>query len=480
MSVLMVMTNNGEDHFLDRAAIENLRSCLAGELLTIGDDGYEEARQVWNGMIDKRPALIARCRNTDDVITTVNFVRHNNVLLAVRGGGHNVAGFATCDGGLVIDLSLMNRVQVNPQTLTVRVGGGAKLGDLDQATQEYGLAIPAGVVSDTGVAGLTLGGGLGWLRSKYGLTCDNMIAAEVVTADGRLVLASETENEDLFWGLRGGGGNFGIVTTFEFQAHFVGPQVWFTAAFHDGRHMKEALQFYRHYTATAPDEVSILAACGHFPPGAEMFPEEVHGLPFVLFVGMYAGLAAEGQRVMQPLRDFHQPLVDFSGVMPYVEAQQFYDEDYPARELRYYWKSLNLTDLSDAAIQVIVEYTMKQPSPLTTTDIWHIGGAIRRLSEDDSAFVGRHVPFLFTAEANWALPGDDEINIAWAREYIQAMSRFSDGSQYFNFPGFNEEGEQAIRATFGVKYDQLVALKNKYDPHNLFRLNQNIKPTALS
>ena len=471
----MIVTKNVD---LTEAQIQSFAGALHGELIRSGDAAYDEARAVWNGMINKRPTLIARCADAADVVASVNFARENGLLLSVRGGGHNVAGYATNDGGLVIDLSPMNEVLVDPEARTARVGGGAKLGDVDRATQGYGLAVPAGVVSDTGVAGLTLSGGLGWLRNKYGLTCDNLISAEVVVADGRLVKASTSENSDLFWGLRGGGGNFGVVTSFEFRAYPVGPEVWFTAAFHDGRHMKEALQFYRDFSAAAPDEVSTLAVCGYFPPGAEIFPEAVHGLPFVLMVGMYAGSAEEGQKVMQPLQNFRQPLVDFSGITTFVEVQQFFDEDYPSGELRYYWKSANLPELSDAAIERIVEYALAQPSPLTTTDIWHIGGAIRRVDENDAAFVGRQVPFLFNVEANWADPQDDETNIAWAREFVETMGEFSDGSRYFNFPGFDEEGDAALQGTFGSKYKRLVTLKNKYDPTNLFRLNSNIKPSV--
>lgn len=453
-------------------------SRLTGELIRPGDEAYDDARAVWNGMIDRHPALIARCVNTDDVIAAVHFAREHSLLLSVRGGGHNVAGYATNDGGLVIDLSPMNQVQVNPQARVVRVGGGATLGDLDRATQAYGLVVPAGVVSDTGVAGLTLSGGYGWLRNKHGLTCDNLIGAEVVTADGQLLRASEDEHSDLLWGLRGGGGNFGVVTTFEFRAYPLGPEVWMTAAFHDGRYMTEVLRHWRDYCATAPDEVATLAACGQFPPGAEIFPEEVHGLPFVLLVGVYAGPAEEGERAMRPLRDFRQPLVDFSATTTWLEAQQFFDEDYPAGDLRYYWKSANLSEFSDAAIERVAELAVTQPSPLTTTDLWHVGGAIRRMDENATAFVGRQASFLFNVEANWESPKDDETNLTWARAFVEAMKEFSDGSRYLNFPGLGEEGDAVIRDTFGAKHERLVALKNKYDPDNLFRMNSNIRPTV--
>ena len=472
----MLKTLSETNNQLALMDVQAFAAQLKGTLIHPGDANYEETRAVWNGMIDKYPALIVRCMDADDVVTAVNFARSHDILLSVRGGGHNAAGFATNDGGLIIDLSLMNDVQVDPEKQIARAGGGTTIGDLDRATQKYGLAVPMGVVTETGIAGLTLSGGYGYMRNKYGLSCDNLIAAEVVTADGRIITASETENSDLLWGLRGGGGNFGIVTAFEYRAYPMGPEVMMTAVFHDGRNAKEVLQFWRDYSANAPDEVATLLAIGQFPPDAEVFPEAVHGLPFVLIVGVYSGTPAEGQRIMQPLREFRQPVVDFSGVVPYLEAQQFFDEDYPAGELRYYWKSANLPALSDAAIERIVEHALTQPSPLTTTDIWHVGGAIHRVDENSAAFVGRNAAFLFNVESNWEDAQDDETNISWSRRFVEAMAEFSDGSRYFNFPGLHEEGDAVMRRTFGEKYDRLVALKTKYDPTNLFRLNSNIKP----
>jgi FAD/FMN-containing dehydrogenase len=478
MSNLRARTLASEEITLDDGEIQTLANRLAGQLIRPGDEAYDEARAVWNGMIDRRPALIVRCASSGDVVAAVNFAREHDLLLSVRGGGHNAAGYATNDGGLVIDLGPLNWVQVDPLARIVRVGGGATLGDLDRATQAHGLAVPAGVVSETGVAGLTLSGGYGWLRKKYGLTCDNLLGAEVVTADGRLLWASDRQNRDLFWGLRGGGGNFGVVTTFEFRAYPLGPEVWMTAVFHDGRHAEELLRGWRDYSLGAPDEVATLVAIGHFPPGAEVFPTELHGRPFVAFVGVYAGPAEEGQPAMQPLRDLHPPLVDFGSTTTWIEAQQFFDEDYPAGELRYYWKSANLFELSDAAIEQIVAGALTQPSPLSTTDLWHVGGAIRRVEDDDAAFVGRSAPFLFNVEANWQNAQDDEANVNWARAFVASMSEFSDGSRYFNFPGLHEEGEQIVRDTFGAKHERLVALKDQYDAANLFRMNSNIKPSS--
>lgn len=460
-----------------RAHLETLARQVRGKLIQPGDAEYDAARAVWNGMIDRYPALIVRCALVADVVAAVHFARAHHLPLAVRGGGHNVAGHGTCDAGLVIDLSPMHMITVDPDRRVARVGGGATWGQLDAATQVYGLATPGGVFSDTGVAGLTLGGGYGWLRNQYGLSCDNLIGAEVVTAAGQVIWASETEHADLLWGLRGGGGNFGIVTTFEFKLHPVGPEVMFVFVFHDGRgdNMKQAIQFYRDYATSAPDAVSTLMACGVIPPDPHAFPEAIHGQPFVLFGGLYVGAVPEGQRILQPLRDFGEPLLDGSGVMPYVAVQKMFDHDYPTGR-RYYWKSLNLSRLDDEVIDRIVLHARQQPSPFSTTDIWHIGGAVTRVSATESAYNGRQAAFLLSPEANWDAPADDAVNIAWLRGLLADMEEFSDGSRYLNFPGFLEEGETLVRTAFGPQYERLVVLKNKYDPMNLFRLNQNITP----
>ena len=465
---------------LSEIQVQELEKRLSGELIRPGNEDYDEARAVvWNGMIDRHPALIARCADEEDVVTAVNFARDNRIRLAVRGGGHNVAGLGTVDGGLVIHLSPMNDVQVDTEARIARVGGGATIGDVGRATQAYGLATPLGIVTATGIAGLTLGGGYGWLRNKYGLSCDALIAADVVTANGHIIHASEAENDDLLWGLRGGGGNFGIVTEFVYRLYPVGPDVAFTFVLRDaeGGKLKKAIQFYRDYVSAAPDDVSTLMASGIVPPHAEVFPENIHGRPFVLFGAMYAGPAEEGQRIMQPLRDFGDPLIDFSGIIPYLEAQQVFDEDYPDG-MRYYWKSLNLTRLDDQVIDRFVKHARRQPSVLSTVDLWHVGGAVSRVSQAESAFNGRQAAFLLSPEANWEDPADDEANIIWLREFIADMQEFSDGSRYLNFPGFQEEGDEMMRQAFGPQYQRLQDLKNKYDPANLFSLNQNIKPTA--
>lgn len=457
--------------------IRTLTANFKGQVIRPGEADYDEARKVWNGMIDKYPAIIVRPTDNQDVIMAVNFARQNNLVLSVRGGGHNVAGHATNDGGIVIDLSSMKTIEVDPVNRTARAQGGVTWGELDAATQEYGLATPGGVFSKTGIAGLTLGGGFGWLRNKYGLSADNLISAEVVTADGSVVQANANENSDLLWGLRGGGGNFGVVTTFEYTLHPVGPDVMFVFVFHDAStedEMKRGLRFYRDYCDTAPDEVSTIAVLGQIPPD-EHFPEALHRKPFILFGGLYAGPVEAGRKAMQPLLDFGTPLLDFSDVMPYIQVQQVFDPDYPDG-LRYYWKSLNLTQLDDAAIDRIVQHARQQPSPFSTTDIWNVGGAVTRVGPDESAFFGRQAAFLLSPEANWIEPADDEVNIQWLRNMIDDMGEFSDGSRYLNFAGFQEEGDDMMRKAFGDQYARLEALKRQYDPANLFRLNQNIKP----
>jgi FAD/FMN-containing dehydrogenase len=462
------------------SVVQAFRGKLEGELIRPGDPAYAQARAVWNGMIDRYPAFIARVKNVNDVVASLNFARENELAVSVRGGGHNVAGHATNDGGLVIDLARMNEVQDDPLKQVVRAGGGATIADLDRATQAHGLVVPMGVVSATGIAGLTLGGGYGWLRNKYGLSSDNLMAAQVVTADGQVIRAAQDENSDLLWGLRGGGGNFGIVTQLVYRAYPLGPEVMFALVFHDGRGegMKRAIQFYRDFSASAEDEVSSIGFTGVVPPGVEEFPERIQGLPFFAIGAMYAGPAERGERVLSPLRTFAPPLADFSTVMPYVEAQQALDEDYP-NGMRYYWKSLNLNRLDDEVIDRIVEHSRRQPSPLSTTDLWHVGGAVTRVGPEEGAFhAGRQAAFLLNPEANWVDSEDDQANIQWVRDFVADMQEFSDGSRYINFAGFQEEGEAMMVKAFGPQYRRLAALKKKYDPDNLFRLNQNIKPQA--
>ena len=473
---LQAITNGGAEAVLEVPVIEAFAARLHGELLRPGGEGYEKARRVWNGMIDRRPALIARASSVADVINAVNFARENDLLIAVRGGGHNVAGTGTVDGGLLIDLSRMKGIKLDPERRTARVEPGVTIGGLDRKTQAFGLAAPMGVVSETGIAGLTLGGGLGWLRRKHGLSSDNLIAVDVVTADGRFVTASEEENRELFWGIRGGGGNFGVVTCFEFRLHPVGPEVMFSFVFYPGGRTKEVLRFMNEYMAHAPDEVSPVAVLGRIPE-AEMFPEERQGEQFVAVLGMYAGEVEEGERVLKPLRELGEPISDISGPMPYVEAQKILDEDYPNGG-RYYWKSVNVGSLDDETMEALIARAEAAPSPHSTIDVWYQGGAMGRVGAGDTAFGERAAPVLLGIEANWEAPQEDEANVAWARESVSGMRRFSDGGMYLNFPGFLEEGQALMRDAYGENYGRLVALKNEHDPANLFRFNQNIEPTV--
>ena len=476
MPDLCVMSHTGKTIELPRKTIEELDACLHGDLLHQQSKDYKITRQVWNGLVNKHPALIACCHDREDVMTAVNFARTHNLLLAIRGGGHSVAGHSTCDGGMVIDLSRMNHVSLDKAANVVHVEGGATLADMDKATQAVERVVPAGVVSDTGIAGLTLGGGIGWLKNLWGLTCDNLLSAEVVTADGQCITASHTEHPDLFWALRGAGGNFGVVTRFTFRTYPLKPDVWFTVVFHDGQHMREVLQFYREYSATAPDEISTAAICGQFPPESSDFPAELYGRPYVMIVGMYAGSVEEGQKAMQPLRDFRQPLIDFSQATTYLEAQQFFDKDYPPGELCYFWKSLFLAELTYDTINTLVDHASRQPSPLSGIEILYSGGAIARLDEDATAFAGRKARFLIFVESNWKDIRDNDANIAWPCDLIRALEKGLQGSFYLNFSSAYEEQEATMRDNYGRKYPKLVAIKKRYDPSNLFRLNQNIRP----
>jgi FAD/FMN-containing dehydrogenase len=449
-----------------------LRARLSGEVIAPGDDEYDAARSVWNGMIDKRPAAIARCRTPADVAAAVQVARSRGLPLAVRGGGHNVAGTATCDGGVLIDLSAMNAVEVDAEHRLAKVQGGAIWRDVDAATQRYALAAPAGLVSETGVAGLTLGGGLGWLRRKHGLSCDNLVAAELVTADGATIRASGDENPDLLWALRGGGGNFGVVTTFEFRLHPVGPEVAYALLFYDGAETVDTLRAFRGVAAGMPREVGPLAFTGVVPEGVDGVPPQAAGAPMVAVAGVYVGSPDEGERVLAPLRQLATPLADLSGRMPYAQLQQFLDDDYP-RGRHYYWKSAAVADLSDAVIDVVAEYAASQPSPLSTIDVWLMGGAIGDEPPGGSAYAGRSAGYLVNPEADWDDGADDEANITWARRLIHALEPYTVGN-YLNFPGMLEEGEQQLRASFGPHFDRLVEVKTRWDPDNVFRLNHNV------
>jgi len=462
---------------LDATAIAEFAGTMRGAVIQPDDPPYDEARSVRNGLIDRHPALIANCTGVADVVAAVNFAREHDLLLSVRGGGHNVSGAATNDDGLVIDLSAMRGVRIDPAARTVRVQGGATWGDVDRETQLFGLATPGGVVSTTGVGGLTLHGGWGWLRRAYGYCVDNLVSVDVVTADGQVRTASETENQDLFWAIRGAGSNFGVVTSFEFRLHPVGPLVALAAPFYALEDAERVLPAWRDFMSTAPDEVSSNALFWSIP-AAEGFPAELHGRAVLILATVYAGNAAEGERVVQPIREMAAPLLDLSGTMPYATLQGAFDPFFPKGWL-YYWKSLYLDRLDDKAMNAIIGYAADRPSPDALMGLWHLGGgAAGRVAAEATAFGSREAPYLLSFDTTWTNPTDTERNIAWTRAAWTDMRPFGSGGLYLNFAGFGEEKEHLVRAGYGANYDRLVELKTRYDPGNLFRMNQNIRPRA--
>ena len=456
----------GADAVISESDIEGLRNSFRGTVLCPGDDGYDEARKVWNGMIDKKPALIARCAGVADVIASVNFARENSLLMSVRGGGHNAAGSAVCNGGLMLDLAGMKGIRVDLEGLTVRAEPGVLLADLDHETQAFGLAAPAGTVSDTGIAGLTLGGGLGWLAGEYGLTCDNVVSMDIVTSDGRLLTASATEHPDLFWGLRGGGGNFGVVTSFEYRLYPVGPMVLGGMVVHPFDKAREVLRFYDDFAAAIPDQMNTLGALMTSPEGQ-------------LAVGIlacYHGSLEEGEKALKPLREFGPPLTDTIGPMPFVEVQKMLDQA-AQRGNQYYIKSNFMGALTDEAIDTLVSHFANVTSPMSGAFFQQLGPAANRVDPDENAFAHRNARYEMVEFGSWTDPGESEIHIRWVRELAEKMYPFSTGGVYVNQVGWEaEEGEDQIRAAYGRHYDRLAALKQKYDPSNLFRHNQNVRP----
>jgi len=462
---------------IDDQAIVALVTGMRGACFTPSDAGYDDARMVWNGSIDKHPAIIARCGGVADVIDAVNFARANGVLVAVRGGGHNVAGNAVCDGGIVIDLGAMNAVRVDVAARRVRAGGGATIGDVDRETQAFGLAVPLGIVSQTGIAGLTLCGGHSWLTRKHGFACDNLVSVDLVTADGRYLTADETENADLFWAVRGGGGNFGIVTSFEFEAHPIGPEVTFCAPFYP---MEDAARIFRHwrdFVADAPDEYTASFVFWSVPPH-EMFPAELHGRAIVIPSGVHCGPVAEGAKFVQPLREIGEPLLDLSGPIPYLGVQQAFDPFFNTKcERHNYWKSLYLDALDDDAIDRIVARGLDRPNPWTLMPIRHMGGAAARVPAGAMALGGRDASFMLSIDTSWTSPDDSDRAISWTREFWDEMRQGTRGGVYLNFVGDGEDNEAMLRASYGdANYERLVDVKTEYDPENFFRLNQNVQP----
>ncbi len=452
---------------INPTTIQNFKANLHGELIVLGDDTYESARRVWNGMIDKYPALIAHCVDVADVVMAVQFARDQNLEVAVRGGGHSFAGNGTCDGGLVIDLSPMKRVQVDPVRRTASVQAGVTLGECLHETQKFGLGIPVGTVSETGLAGLTLGGGAGWLMGKYGLTIDSLLAVEIVTADGRVLKASTTEHPDLFWAVRGGGGNFGIVTTFEFRLHPVGSLLTGMVTYPVAR-AREVLRLYREFTRTAPDELTAGVALASTPDG----------LPMVALVPCYCGSLAQGQRLLEPLRRLGTPLVNLVRPMSYLELVSMLDPIVP-RGRHYYSKAHSLKSPTDEVFEIMIEAHSGRPSPWTQIVLQHIHGTASRVEPTATAFALREEYHSLQIMASWTEDATEaDTHIKWARGLWTATEPFATSGTYINFLGSEEDEAAAVRASYGANYERLVCVKNAYDPTNFFHLNHNIKPTG--
>ncbi len=465
MDILSATNASGDEIRLDNPTLTEFKNRLHGDLLCAADPGYDEARLLWNALHDKRPALIVRCAAASDVQAAVNFARERKLPVAVRGGGHNVSGSGSCDGGLQLDMSRLTRIEVDSTSRRARVEAGATCGEFDRATQAFGLATTGGICSKTGVAGLTLGGGFGWLMRKYGLALDNLVSLDVVTADGELRTASASENPDLFFGLRGSQSNLGIVTSLEYRLHPVGPTVLAGMVLHPLERGREVLRFYRDYTSGAPDEMSASACLLKSPDGH----------PMVAIVLCYIGPLEEGQRLVEPLRTFGPPVMDTLQPMPYVGAQSMIDESFPHGRFNY-WKSSMLNALSNEVIDVLVEGYREAESPFSSVLIEHLGGAVSRVAPEVTAFPHRNAAYDVVIMPIWTAAADSPAHIAWADSLWQSIQAFSSSGVYVNY--LAHEGEDRIQAAYGQNFARLALLKAKYDPANIFRCNQNVRPDA--
>jgi FAD/FMN-containing dehydrogenase len=451
--------------------VDQLREQVRGEVIAPDDEGYQEARRVYNAMIERRPAVVVRCANTGDVIAAVNFARDQQLDLAVRGGGHSVPGFGTCDDGVVVDLSGMRSVRVDPAGGTARAEGGATWGDFNAATHAFGLATTGGIISTTGVGGLTLGGGIGYLSRAYGLSCDNLVSADVVTADGRFLVASQDQNDDLFWALRGGGGNFGVATSLEFRVHPV-KDIYGGLMFYELSDAGEVLRFYREFIADAPEELGAFPAFQIAPP-LPFIPENRHGDTFILIVACWAGRLDQGPRALQAFHDLAPVVAQLVGPMPYPALNSAFDALLPPG-LQHYWKANFVTELTDEAIQAHVEHGPKVPVVNSTMHIYPINGACHRVAADATAFAYRDANFATVIAGMWPEPADNEANTGWVRDYYDATARHSEEGGYVNFMAGDDQDR--VKANYRGNYHRLVDIKRKYDKDNLFHLNQNIRP----
>lgn len=456
--------------------IETLKTNVKGHVVLPNDSNYNEVREIWNAMIDRRPTVIVQCAEADDVSHAIAFARENKLEISIRGAGHNIAGNAVCDNGVMIDLSTLKNVHIDAQKRRAYVEPGATLGDFDQAAQLHGLATPVGINSTTGIAGLTLGGGFGWLTRKYGLTIDNLISADVITADGNKIRTGENENADLFWAIRGGGGNFGIVTEFEFDLHPVGSEILAGLIVFPLSQAKQVLTQYRKFVESAPEELNVWVVLRKAPP-LPFLPENVHGKEVVVLAVFYVGDRVEGEKLIESLRRFGDAYGEHIGAQPYVQWQQAFDP-LLTRGARNYWKSHNFTELRDGALDAIVEFAGKLPSPQCEIFIACIAGAANRVSADATAYYHRDAKFVLNVHGRWDDAAQDGMGIAWAREFFQASAPYASAGAYVNF--MTEEEGDRVSAAYGSNYDRLVQIKKRYDPENIFHLNQNIKPSVSS
>jgi FAD/FMN-containing dehydrogenase len=474
MTELQFRGLKGETIALSTDVLTALRPQFRGSLCLQDEAGYDEARTIWNAMIDRRPGAVVRCGGASDVMRAVRLARDNGLLVAVRGGGHNISGNAVCEGGLLIDLSPMRSVRVDPKKRTARVEPGVTLGEFDKEAQAFGLATPLGINSTTGVAGLTLGGGFGWLSRRFGFTVDNLISADVVTADGELIQASAAENPDLFWAIRGGGGNFGVVTSFEFKLHPVGPDLTSGLIVHPFARARELLAGYREVAAAAPDELTVWVVLRKAPP-LPFLPPEVHGKEVLVFAVCYTGEPANAEKALAPLRALGEPIADVIGVQPYAAWQTAFDPLLTPGAFNY-WKSHNFTALSDGLLDTLVDYVGTLPTAECEIFIAQVGGASNRIGADATAYPHRDANFVMNVHTRWRDRGDEQTAIKWAREFFAATAPHATGGVYVNF--MPEDETERVPGAYGANYLRLAALKAKYDPGNLFRLNQNVQPKA--
>lgn len=471
MAQIAVKTLAGGTKGLGDDTLNGLRSRIRGEVIAPTDSGYDEVRKIWNAMIESRPGLIVRCTGTADVMQAVRYAKEHGLLVSVRGAGHNIAGKSIHDGAMLIDLSLMRSVRVDPAARIAVASPGATLGDVDHETQAHGLAVPTGINSTTGIGGLTLGGGFGWLSRSHGLTIDNLIAVEIVNAAGRRVHCSQDENADLFWATRGGGGNFGIVTSFEFRLHPVGPEVMSGPIVFPFKGAKDVLRGYREFCKRSPKELTVWAVLRGAPPLPFLEPE-VHGKDVLILAALYNGPLDAGAKALEPLRKLGNPIADAFGPHPFVGFQQAFDP-LLTPGVRNYWKSHNFRELSDGLLDKLVEYAAKLPSPHSEIFVAQMGGATNEVAPDATAYPHRDIEFVMNVHTRWENANQDDKCIAWAREFYAATEPFATGGVYVNFIS---EGEERVAGAYGDNYDKLARVKAKHDPENFFRLNQNILP----